>query len=248
MPMPGGRRRFAARRTNRTPTSRQASKSDSVICCMCSPEMTIVYCILFEPLWSSCLSAVSSCFFCIDFVRKPFTNDAFTIHRPQPSGKGSKLLRYVEHRLRVTLHDGRSIVGTFLAFDKHLNLVLSEAEEFRTLKQQKGKSGNALLEERTEKRSLGLVLVRGENVVSLSVEGPPPPSAPKAMPGGPGQARGAGRGMVPIAPPVGMGGAPVGLGAAPVHGVAGGIPPPPPPPPGGGGMPPGMGRGMPPTY
>jgi small nuclear ribonucleoprotein B and B' len=145
--------------------------------------------------------------------------------------------------LRVTLHDGRSIVGTFLAFDKHLNLVLSEAEEFRTLKT---KGGAALLEERTEKRSLGLVLIRGENVVSLSVEGPPPPSASgKSMPGGPGMARGAGRGGMPQAmpPPMGGGGAPVGLGAAPAYPGVGGFPPPPPPgmPPG---MPPNMGRGM----
>jgi small nuclear ribonucleoprotein B and B' len=157
----------------------------------------------------------------------------------QPSGKGSKLLRYVEHRLRVTLQDGRYIIGTFLAFDKHLNLVLSEAEEFRMLK---SKGGAALLEERTEKRSLGLVLIRGENVVSLAVEGPPPSTnTGKLTPGGPGMARGAGRGMVP--PPMGRS-APMGLGAAPIHGVGGGgIPPP--PPPGMGGPPPGMGRGMP---
>ena len=156
-------------------------------------------------------------------------------------------MRYVEHRLRVTLHDGRCIVGTFLAFDKHLNLVLSEAEEFRTLK---SKGGSAVLEERTEKRSLGLVLLRGENVVSLAVEGPPPPSgAGKLTPGGPGVARGAGRGIhASGGPAANRGGAapPVGLGAAPVHGVGGaGIPPPPPPP--GAGLPPhGMGRGMPP--
>eukprot|EP00543_Licmophora_paradoxa_P002498 CAMPEP_0202456944 /NCGR_PEP_ID=MMETSP1360-20130828/14090_1 /ASSEMBLY_ACC=CAM_ASM_000848 /TAXON_ID=515479 /ORGANISM="Licmophora paradoxa, Strain CCMP2313" /LENGTH=119 /DNA_ID=CAMNT_0049076903 /DNA_START=222 /DNA_END=581 /DNA_ORIENTATION=- len=113
-----------------------------------------------------------------------------------------------------------------------MNLVLSEAEEFRTLR-----SKGAIVEERTEKRSLGLVLIRGENVVSLAVEGPPPPSVTgKMTPGGPGMARGAGRGMVPP-----VRGAPVGLGGAPIHGV-GGIPPPPPP----GGPPPGMGRGMPP--
>ncbi|GKY90659.1 hypothetical protein MPSEU_000039300 [Mayamaea pseudoterrestris] len=158
-----------------------------------------------------------------------------------PTGKGSKLLKYVEHRLRVTLHDGRSIVGTFLAFDKHLNLVLSEAEEFRILKKK-----GALLEERTEKRNLGLVLVRGENVISMAVEGPPPPSAPKAAPGGPGMARGVGRGMLvppPQQPPGGMA-PPVGLGAAPVYGM--GNLPPPPPPPHGAYPPPGMGRGMPP--
>mmetsp|Transcript_43819 Transcript_43819/g.65014 ORF Transcript_43819/g.65014 Transcript_43819/m.65014 type:complete len:155 (-) Transcript_43819:211-675(-) len=153
-----------------------------------------------------------------------------------PSGKGSKLLRYVEHRLRVTLNDGRSIVGTFLAFDKHMNLVLSEAEEFRTLR-----TKAAIVEERTQKRSLGLVLIRGETVVSLAVEGPPPSSgASKAMPGGPGLARGAGRGAPPPpgvgGPPPPMGHAPpMGLGAAPVHGIGGG--------------PPGMGRGMrPPPY
>ena len=139
----------------------------------------------------------------------------------------------------MTLGDGRYILGTFLAFDKHLNLVLSEAEEFRQLKNK-----GAVLEERTEKRSLGLVLIRGENVVSLAVEGPPPSTnAGKLTPGGPGMARGAGRGMPTM--PAG-GAAPMGLGAAPIHGV-GGFPPP--PPPGAGGLPPpGMGRGMPPPY
>lgn len=158
-------------------------------------------------------------------------------------------MRYVEHRLRVTLHDGRNIIGTFLAFDKHLNLVLSEAEEFRTLR----KGGAALLEERTEKRNLGLVLIRGENVVSLAVEGPPPPSvsgkASAPPPGGMARGRGAsmGRGGPGGPPPGGM--APMGLGTAPVHGVGAPGMMPPPPPPGGGGMPPpGMGRGMPPPY
>jgi small nuclear ribonucleoprotein (snRNP)-like protein len=175
----------------------------------------------------------------------------------QPSGKGSKLLRYVEHRLRVTLQDGRVMVGTFLAFDKHLNLVLSETEEFRTLKKSAA-SASALLEERTEKRTLGLVLIRGENVVSLAVEGPPPAQGGgKLTPGGPGQARGAGRGVPAMNHQGGGGGGggppgapPMGLGAAPMYGVGGGVPPPPPPPGNGAGgygyPPPGMGRGMPP--
>ena len=157
----------------------------------------------------------------------------------------------MEHRLRVTLHDSRTIVGTFLAFDKHLNLVLSEAEEFRTIK---SKGGAGLLEERTEKRSLGLVLIRGENVINLAVDGPPPPSGTSRLtPGGPGQARGAGRGIVPQTQP-GIptsyhGGPAMGLGAGPIHGIGGGVGFQ--PPPGGGGMggpPPGMGRGMPPPY
>lgn len=123
--------------------------------------------------------------------------------------------------------------------------MLSEAEEFRMLK---SKGGAAVLEERTEKRSLGLVLIRGENVVSLAVEGPPPPSITgKLTPGGPGQARGAGRG-VPMQHQQPPGAPPVGLGAAPVHGVGTGVPPPPPPPGAGGAPPSGMGRGMPPPY
>ena len=102
-------------------------------------------------------------------------------------------MRYVEHRLRVTLQDGRVIIGTFLAFDKHLNLVLSEAEEFRTLRRKGDRA--AVVEERQEKRALGLIILRGENVVSLAVEGPPPPTAgARLAPGGPGFARGAGRG------------------------------------------------------
>ncbi len=163
----------------------------------------------------------------------------------QPNGKASKLLKYVEHRLRVGLYDGRTIIGTFLAFDKHLNLVLSDAEEFRYLK--KGRA--ALLEERTEKRMLGLVLVRGENVVSLAVEGPPPPSA-KSAGGVAAAAMARGRGSaIPSGPHPNMGAAPMGLGAAPVHGVgAPGMMAPPPPPPGSGVPPPGMGRGMPPPY
>mmetsp|Transcript_15760 Transcript_15760/g.26688 ORF Transcript_15760/g.26688 Transcript_15760/m.26688 type:complete len:123 (-) Transcript_15760:51-419(-) len=121
-----------------------------------------------------------------------------------------------------------------------MNLVLSEAEEFRTVR-----SKGAIVEERLEKRSLGLVLIRGENVVSLAVEGPPPPSiAGKMTPGGPGVARAAGRGKPPQSnvPP----GAPIGLGATPVHGVGGPGMMPPPPPGAVGPPPPGMGRGMPP--
>lgn len=158
-----------------------------------------------------------------------------------PSGKGSKLLRYVEHRLRITLSDSRIITGTFLAFDKHLNLVLSDAQEFRMLK---GSKSN-VVEERQEKRNLGLIILRGENVVSIAVEGPPPPSlSGKVNMGGPGVAVGAGRGSI-------LGAAPVGLGAAPIAGIGLGSNMMMPASAGavqgmGRGMPPGMGRGMPP--
>jgi len=164
--------------------------------------------------------------------------------------------------MSVTIQDTRTIVGKFLAFDRHMNLVLDNAEEFRKVTS-KGK----LKEEREEKRTLGLVLIRGETVVSLSVEGPPIEEnkgrVPPSVPGGPGIGRAAGRGIAvpPVARPPGLAGPVRGIGgpapgqmmpqvsAGPVnYGAPRGVPPMMMRPPNGAG--PGMGafptRGMPP--
>lgn len=85
--------------------------------------------------------------------------------------RGGKLAQFVNWRIRVTIQDNRDLVGTFLAFDKHMNLVLSDCEEFRRVVPKGKKSG----EEREEKRVLGLVILRGESIVRLNAETPPPP-------------------------------------------------------------------------
>lgn len=161
---------------------------------------------------------------------------------------------YINYRMRVTLNDSRQMTGQLLAFDKHMNLVLADTEEFRRIRKKQNKpsapgasSSTSQTIEQEEKRTLGLTIVRGAQIVSLSVESPPPadPSARLGKPttggvastltAGPGVARAAGRGAA----------APISL-AGPAAGVGGAAPPP--PFPGFPGAPPGFpGRGGPPA-
>jgi small nuclear ribonucleoprotein B and B' len=79
----------------------------------------------------------------------------------------SKFLQWIDFRVRITIQDGRMMVGTFLAFDKHMNVVLADTDEYRITKAKK----TGVLKQ--IKRTLGLVIIRGENIVSLTAEAPP---------------------------------------------------------------------------
>jgi small nuclear ribonucleoprotein B and B' len=130
------------------------------------------------------------------------------------------MMSLLNYRLKITLQDGRNLIGQMLAFDKHMNLVLGDTEEFRKIKN-KGKVATGIAG-REEKRSLGLVILRGETIVALSVEAPPPSgekrNAASFIPGT-GAGRPAGyvllcniRRGLPMAPPSATQ-LPVGLGA-----------------------------------
>jgi small nuclear ribonucleoprotein B and B' len=97
-----------------------------------------------------------------------------------------------------------------------MNLVLADTEEFRRVKRKQAKStapGAAAppVVEAEEKRTLGLTIVRGAHIISLSVESPPPADASSRLgasaPGGATSTLAAGAG---IARPAGRGSA-VGL-------------------------------------
>lgn len=94
--------------------------------------------------------------------------------QPPPKAKGGKMLSLINWRLKVTLNDGRALTGQMLAFDRHMNLVLADCEEFRRVRAKKKGGEEGPAPEQEIKRALGLVILRGESVVSLSVEGPPP--------------------------------------------------------------------------
>ena len=97
-------------------------------------------------------------------------------------------MQWINYRVRVSIQDSRTLVGTLIAFDRHLNLVLTDTEEYRRLKPKRSKGGPNNEEnkgqdtqeaEKEVKRALGLVLLRGENIVTLSAEAPPSVHAKK---------------------------------------------------------------------
>jgi len=47
------------------------------------------------------------------------------------ASKSGKMQQWLNYRIRIIIQDERELVGQFLAFDKFMNLVLGDAEEFR---------------------------------------------------------------------------------------------------------------------
>ncbi|KAI3405970.1 smb1 [Candida oxycetoniae] len=112
-----------------------------------------------------------------------------------PINKKTKMSDLINYRLKILTIDNRTYVGSLLSFDKHLNLVLADTKESRITK----KSWNELKKKKKSKtnpmpvpnsntplfpstdvppttkldvtkRHLGLIILRGEQIVSLSIE------------------------------------------------------------------------------
>lgn len=84
----------------------------------------------------------------------------------------ARLADLVGYRLRVLTQDGRVYVGELLAFDKFMNLVLKGCIEER-IPQTQVKNLQSGQDVKVEKRTLGLTILRGEQVLSSVVQDRP---------------------------------------------------------------------------
>ena len=55
------------------------------------------------------------------------------------------MLQFINWRVKVTVQDGRYLVGSFMAFDKHMNVVLGDTEEFRKVSQKGSKGTDCII-------------------------------------------------------------------------------------------------------
>ncbi|KAJ9443481.1 Small nuclear ribonucleoprotein-associated protein B [Diplonema papillatum] len=83
------------------------------------------------------------------------------------SARKGKLFDLLNQKIRCSIGNERTLVGKFVSFDRHMNIVLSGGEEYkRSIKT--GEDGDTF--EVEQRRDLGLVFVRGESVQSIIVD------------------------------------------------------------------------------
>ncbi|GBM08775.1 hypothetical protein AVEN_975-1 [Araneus ventricosus] len=65
--------------------------------------------------------------------------------------------------MRVILCDNRTFIGSFSAFDKHMNLVLTNCVEYKKYKPKR----KPMVE---GKKTIGTAIIRGENIMSIIID------------------------------------------------------------------------------
>ncbi len=103
----------------------------------------------------------------------PASSSSSSASMPPP--RGNRIIEHLNKDVRVRTKDGW-YEGRFRAFDKHMNLILGAAMEVRHVKARgnkvKGEDGAAAAASvRRETRQLGMIVLRGEFVVSVIVIG-----------------------------------------------------------------------------
>eukprot|EP00331_Platyophrya_macrostoma_P012713 CAMPEP_0176411046 /NCGR_PEP_ID=MMETSP0127-20121128/3391_1 /TAXON_ID=938130 /ORGANISM="Platyophrya macrostoma, Strain WH" /LENGTH=100 /DNA_ID=CAMNT_0017790603 /DNA_START=99 /DNA_END=401 /DNA_ORIENTATION=+ len=69
------------------------------------------------------------------------------------------MVQLINQTITVVTDDGRNMTGKLVVFDKHMNVVMCDVKETRMISKKSGELAQ---------RTLGLILLRGEHVVSLS--------------------------------------------------------------------------------
>ncbi|KAL3231418.1 Small nuclear ribonucleoprotein-associated protein B [Nakaseomyces bracarensis] len=90
----------------------------------------------------------------------------------------SRLADLINYKLRVVAQDGRVYVGELLAFDKHMNVVLGDCVEECVLRRELDAARKSVTsvdkaDLKVKKRVLGLVILRGEQILTTLIEDRP---------------------------------------------------------------------------
>ena len=73
------------------------------------------------------------------------------------------LERSINKKMALQLKDGRTVEGKLVGFDQYMNLVLEESEERQTFSKPNSPEPPSV-----QTRRLGTVILRGNNVVTIS--------------------------------------------------------------------------------
>lgn len=78
-----------------------------------------------------------------------------------------KLRSWLNKSLRIQMSDGRILIGVFLCTDRDANVILGSCSEYLP---EETDDGDAACSSKEEPRMLGLVMVPGKHIVSVSVD------------------------------------------------------------------------------